>query len=54
MENSVASHNNNADNTQGQQDVDQNRMWKKVQKAKLQPIFDRSQSKISFCLFQLQ
>ena len=54
MEDSVASHNNNAGNTKGQQDVDQNRMCKKVQKVKLQPIFDRSQSKISFCLFQLQ
>ena len=50
MEDSVAPHNNNADNTQGQQDVeydvDQNRMWKKVQKAKFQPIFDQPQGKI--------
>ena len=54
MEDSVPPHNNNADNTQGKQDVDQNRMCKKVKKAKFQPIFDQPQGKISFCLFQLQ
>ena len=50
MEDSVAPHNNNADNTQGQQyveyNVDLNRMWKKVQNAKFQPIFDQFQRKI--------
>ena len=55
---SVAPHNNNAENTQEQQDVEydieKNRMWKKVQKAKFQPIFDQPQGKISFCHFQLQ
>ena len=55
---SVAPHNNNADNTQEQQDVEydieKNRMWKKVQKAKFQPIFDQPHGKISFCHFQLQ
>ena len=54
MEDSVARHDNDADNTQGQQDVeynvDQNRLWKKILKAKFQPIFDQPQGKIVLVL----